>query len=135
MRKNDGEGEIDILSEIPWGTHICLFYESRDDLVDILVPYFKNGLENNEICMWITSNPLSEKEAGDALSAAVPHIDRYTKKGQLEFLPYAEWYSKGDSFDKQKVLDRWAKRLDKALSGGYDGIRVAGNTSWLKNED
>ncbi len=42
---------IDIIGEVPWGTHFCLFYETVDDLSDILIPYFKAGLENNEFCM------------------------------------------------------------------------------------
>ena len=42
---------IDIIGEVPWGTHICLFYEAKSDLLEILVPYFKAGLENNEFCV------------------------------------------------------------------------------------
>jgi len=42
---------IDILGDVPWGTHLCQFYHTKEDLIDILVPYFKAGLENNEFCM------------------------------------------------------------------------------------
>ena len=48
---------IGLLGEMPWGTHLCLFYETKEDLTDILVPYFKAGLQNNEFCMWITCDP------------------------------------------------------------------------------
>lgn len=47
-----------LTGDFAWGTHLCQFYQTRDDLVDVLVPYFKTGLENNEFCMWITSEPL-----------------------------------------------------------------------------
>lgn len=47
--------EIDVVGDAPWGTHFCLFYQTKEDLIDILVPYFKAGLENNEFCMWVTS--------------------------------------------------------------------------------
>jgi hypothetical protein len=36
---------------VPWGTHFCQFYQEQHDPVDIPVPYFKAGLENNEFCM------------------------------------------------------------------------------------
>jgi MEDS: MEthanogen/methylotroph, DcmR Sensory domain len=36
------------LGEISWGTHFCHFYESKEDLLDVVVPFFKAGLENNE---------------------------------------------------------------------------------------
>jgi hypothetical protein len=54
---------IDLLGEVPWGTHLCQFYQTKKDLIDILVPYFKAGLESNEFCMWITAEPLSAQEA------------------------------------------------------------------------
>ena len=27
------------MGDIPWGTHVCQFYQTKEDLVDILVPY------------------------------------------------------------------------------------------------
>lgn len=63
---------IEIIGDIPWGTHFCQFYQTKDDLIDILVPYFKAGLENNEFCMWITSEPLGAEEAQKALSEVIP---------------------------------------------------------------
>ena len=61
--------------------------ETKEDLIDILVPYFKAGLENNEFCMWVTSEPLEVQEAKEALKMVVPDIDQYLDKGQLEFFP------------------------------------------------
>jgi len=53
---------IDVMGAVPWGTHFCQFYQTREDLLDTLVPYFEAGLENNEFCMWITAEPLSTQE-------------------------------------------------------------------------
>jgi len=53
---------IDVIGQVPWGTHFCQFYQTREDLLDTLVPYFEAGLENNEFCMWITAEPLSTQE-------------------------------------------------------------------------
>ena len=50
-----------------WGTHFCNFYESRKDLLDMLLSYFKAGLEDNEFCVWVLSEPLSERVAWDGL--------------------------------------------------------------------
>ena len=54
------------VGDVPWGTHFCHFYETQEDLFDILIPYFQTGLENNEFCMWVTS-PQSKEEAKKAL--------------------------------------------------------------------
>jgi signal transduction histidine kinase len=47
---------ISVVGDIPWGTHFCHFYETKQDLLDILVPYFKAGLESKEFCLWVVSN-------------------------------------------------------------------------------
>jgi len=126
---------IDILGDVPWGTHLCLFYETEQDLTDILVPYFKAGLESNEFCMWVTSKPLSKAKAKDTLSTAVPEIDRYLEAGQIEIVPHEQWYFKDGVFDLQRVLKAWIDKVDQAVSAGFDGIRITGNTAWLESKD
>lgn len=123
---------IDVLGRMPWGTHVCLFYQTRKDLIDILAPYFKAGLESNEFCMWITCEAVSEKQAKEALRKAVPDCDKYFKRGQIEIVPYTEWYFKEGTFDLQQSLKACIDKLNQALTGGYAGIRVTGNTAWVE---
>src|SRR5437899_2259282 len=72
---------------MPWGTHFCHFYETRQDLLDILIPFFKAGLESNEFCLWVVCDPLSEEEAQYALRQAIPDADRYLQAGHIELVP------------------------------------------------
>ena len=126
---------IDIIGDVPWGTNFCQFYQTKEDLMDILVPYFKAGLENNEFCMWVTSQPLDVEEAKEALKGAVPDFDIYLAKGQIEIIPYTQWYVKEGFFDSDRVLNGWVEKLNLALANGYDGLRLTGNTFWLEKED
>jgi hypothetical protein len=126
---------IDLIGDVRWGTHFCQFYETGDDLLDILVPYFKAGLENNEYCMWITSDPVGADRAREAIKTAVPEADRYLKGEQLEVVPYDRWHVIDGVFDMQRVLDGWVDRLNYALAKGYDGLRLNGNTVWLEKSD
>jgi PAS domain S-box-containing protein len=126
---------IDIIGDIPWGTHFCQFYQTKEDLMDVLVPYFKAGLENNEFCMWVTSQPLEVEEAKKALKKAVPDIDIYLEKGQIEIIPYNHWYVKEGVFDSERVLNGWVEKLNQALANGYECLRLTGNTFWLEKED
>ena len=71
MREEIRKTGIDIIGDAPWGTHLCQFYQTKGDLIDILVPYFKAGLENNEFCMWVTAEPLSENEATEAAGSLI----------------------------------------------------------------
>ena len=126
---------IEAVGGAPWGTHFCQFYETKQDLVDVLVPYFKAGLEDNECCMWITAEPLKEAEALQTLRAAIPDADHYVQNGQLEILSHSEWYLRDGAFDSQRVMQGWAERLEWAVARGYDGLRLTGNTFWLEKED
>jgi len=126
---------IDIINDVPWGAHFCLFYKTKEDLIDSLVPYFKAGLEDNEFCMWVTSETVSEEEATDAMRKAVPDFDRYLKKGQMEIIAHTEWYLKEGILNLQRVLDGWADKLNQALSKGFDGMRITGGTAWLEKKD
>jgi len=123
---------IDVIGDVPWGTHFCQFYQTKQDLLDLLVPYFKAGLENNEFCMWVTAEPLNEEEAHQAMAKVMPDFARYAARGQIEILPHDKWYLKDGVFDLQRVLDGWIDKLNQALAKGYAGIRVTGNTAWLE---
>lgn len=126
---------IEVIGNVPWGTHFCQFYQTKEDLIDILVPYFKEGLEHNEFCMWITAEPLDADEARKAMSQAVPDFGTYLEKGQIEIIPYTEWYLKDGVFDQQRVLNGWVEKLQQALNDGYAGLRLTGNTFWLEKAD
>ncbi len=123
---------IDILGDVPWGTHLCLFYETEKDLTDILVPYFKAGLKSNEFCMWVTSEPLNEEKVKEALREAIPDFDRYLEAGQIEIISHNRWYLKDGVFELQRVLRGWIDKIAQAISAGFDGIRVTSNTGWLE---
>jgi PAS domain S-box-containing protein len=132
--KNRKSG-IDIVGNVPWGAHFCQFYRTKKDLIDILVPYFKAGLENNEFCMWVTSEPLMTEEAKAALKKVVKNLDDYIKNGQIEILDYTQWYTKSGKFEADKVLQGWVKKEEQAIKKGFDGLRLTGNTFWLEKKD
>ncbi len=126
---------LDILGDVRWGTHFCQFYKTKEDLLEILVPFFKSGLENNEFCIWVTSEPLNEKDATQAMMTAIPDFDGFLKKGQMEIIPHTDWYLKGGFFDSKRVMNGWIEKLNNALAKGYDGLRLTGNTFWLEKKD
>jgi DNA-binding CsgD family transcriptional regulator len=117
---------------MPWGTHICIFYETKEDLLDTNASYFKAGLENNEFCVWAFADPVTEENAKNSLRRVVADFDRRLAAGQIEVLPGYEWYLKGDQFDLKRITGGWSDKLRGALSNGYDGMRVSGNAFWME---
>ena len=88
---------IDLVGEVPWGTHVCLFYETKQDLLDTNVDYLKAGLENNEYGLWAISDPIGLDDATEALRRRIPECDRHpggtvrTGKGHSRLASQALW--------------------------------------------
>jgi len=130
MVSNSRVSGIDIIGNIPWGTHFCQFYQTKEDLMDIAVPYFKAGLENNEFCIWIVSQLLEVEEAKEALRRDIPDFDTYLKKGQIEIVSYVDWYVKDYVSESEKSLKKWIEKLNQAATSNYDGLRLSGDSFW-----
>ncbi|MDD5258508.1 MAG: MEDS domain-containing protein [bacterium] len=125
---------IALIGDMPWGSHFCQFYTTQKDLLDVLIPYFQAGLENNESCVWVTSDFLTKEEAIKALKKAIPNFSQYLDKGQMEIFPYTDWYLIGGNFDLKRTLDMWMEKHNQALVSGYAGLRVSGNPYWIDNK-
>jgi len=125
---------IALIGDLPWGSHFCQFYQTQEDLLDTLIPYFRAGLENNEFCVWVTSDLLTAEDAIRTMSKEVPGFSEYLARRQIEILPYTDWYLKGGVFDLKRTLDMWMAKHDEALSRGFAGMRVSGNPYWIDNK-
>lgn len=103
---------ISVIGDIPFGAHFCCFYDTREDLLDILIPYFKIGLENNEFCLWVISSSelLTVQQAMSALRNAVPDLDRHLAERNLEIVGHDEWFVPDGSFNLYQVANRFKEK-------------------------
>jgi PAS domain S-box-containing protein len=116
---------------MPWGTHFCHFYRDRSDLLEIVVPYFRTGVDDNEFCLWLTWEPADAVVARQELRRAFVDADRQLDAGGIEIVPCNEWYLSDGEFDPERVIAGWGERLGRALTRGYAGMRVHANEGWL----
>jgi PAS domain-containing protein len=126
---------VDVVGDMPWGTHFCLFYETTADLLETSVSYCKAGLESQEFCLWVIAEPLSVEEATGALKRAVPDLERYLSDRSIEIVAARDWYFPDGQFDLNRVIGGWNQKLQHASAKGYAGVRVTGDTAWLKKKD
>jgi hypothetical protein len=125
---------IPLVGELPWGSHFCQFYQTKKDMIDIVVPYLRAGLEGNELCIWVTSDFLTTEDATTALKQGVPGFAGFVEKKQIEVFPHTDWYLKGGRFDLNRTLSMWMEKHDEALSLGFAGLRVTGSPYWIDNK-
>jgi transcriptional regulator with PAS, ATPase and Fis domain len=126
---------VDVVGDMPWGTHFCLFYETLMDLLEPLVSYCKAGLESQEFCLWAVAAPLTGEDVTHALKRAVPDFDRYLNDQSIEIVLARDWYLQNGRFDRKKVTGGWNETLARASARGYAGVRVTGDSAWLEKQD
>src|SRR3979490_1750257 len=126
---------VDVVGDMPWGTHFCLFYETKDDLLETAVSYCKAGLASQEFCLWVVAEPVTVEEATRALQRALPDFDRSLSDHSIEIVAARDWYFPDGQFDLNRVIGGWNQKLAHASARGYAGVRGAGDTAWLKKKD
>jgi DNA-binding CsgD family transcriptional regulator len=117
---------IPLMDDVPWGSHLCVFYETTADLVDTAAAYFEAGLQHNELCAWLLPPRLSSREATELMRAQVDDLDGHVAAGRLQFIPEEE---SGQPFDRVHVERLWRGKLDQAVASGYEGLRGAGDSA------
>src|SRR3712207_7937903 len=74
---------------------MCLFFnDSTTTEICTLSLHGALPICNNELCLWVTSEPLDVAEATELMYAAMPDFGDYVAKGQIEIHNYLDWYLK-----------------------------------------
>ena len=122
---------IAAIGDIPWGSHFCQFYRTEGDLADTLVPFFDAGLRSNEYCLWVTGDRLDAEAAQALMVEAVPDFKKRLSNGQMEIVSTRDWYTPGETFDADRVLQAWIDREAASRQRGFVGMRLTGDTLWV----
>lgn len=118
------------LGAAPYGLHMCHFFPTRQELIDGLVPYFEAGIDNNERCIWVTSSPLPAQDAFIEASKSEKLMRAVTSR-QLRIFDAVEWYGEPETLNADQVVQRWLDEERSALADGFQGLRIARNTSFV----
>lgn len=119
------------VGRVEWGSHFCHFYRSANDLSETLVPYFRTGLEQNEVCLWVAAEPLGKERAVSELNTHVANLDAKMRSGQISIVSHHEWYALHGAKNRREVANAWLQAKEQALAAGYSALRVTGNTAFL----
>ncbi|MEG3068997.1 MAG: MEDS domain-containing protein [Syntrophaceticus schinkii] len=120
---------IDIIGDLPWGSHFCSFYQTKQDLLDMLIPFIRAGLESKEFCFWVVSDPFDEDVVKEVAGGAIPNFDCYLENGQIEIVPYTGWYCWNDDY-----IDDYIQVMKDAVSRGFNGLRATVSMTWLEEK-
>ena len=125
-------------ADLEWiraGDHACHFFRTAEDLSEVLIPFFKVGLERRESCLWIAGNPYGVERAESEMRAALADFDQRAAAGQIEIVEQGEWHRKYGTLSIAETVQSWLSWKDAALASGYTGIRSGGDLSSLHERD
>ena len=122
------------LRDIAWGTHLCCFVRTTEDLLALVTPYIKAGLESHEYCIWVLPGGLTKNLAAAALRQVIPDLDRHLGQRSLDVVAGRDWYLERGRLDRRRVIRNWLHRLRHAEAQGFAGMRAAGCADWLESK-
>ena len=136
MKNNEAltDSGLPAVGRVPWGSHFCIFYETKKDLLDVLVPFFKAGLEQNEFCLWVVGRFefVTIKAAKEALGKRVPQLEDWLRKGNIQILTHKQLFGTRGRIDPATAIARVRKKTTDAVAKGLAGVRWNGSPTWVR---
>ena len=118
---------FDLVNDVAPGRHFYQFYKTSDDLLKVLLPYWKSGVQKKNFCFWVVPAFMTTEQAKASLSRVISNINDLIYNGAFEIVPHAEWYGDGETFDGDLVLSKYLNRIKEAISNGFSVVRLSGD--------
>lgn len=109
--------------------HACFFYDSKQSRQTVLAGYFKEGLDNNELCIFVT--PETPRQVVKAFKAEGFDPSAAIAKGAFRIFDMGSSYLPQGQFVADYMLQNVKVFMEDAKTSGYSGLRTAGEMSWL----
>jgi PAS domain S-box-containing protein len=110
--------------------HLCLIYESREEWRAIVVPFIAVGLRLGEKCIYILDTH-SADEIRRYLTEEGINVTAAEQTGQLSILHQTETYTRGGSFDPDRMIAMLIAKTEMAVAEGYPALRITGEMTWM----
>lgn len=113
--------------------HICAFFDSREEQYEILLPWIKEGLNNNETVFSILERNMHNDHCCRLEHANVP-VQETSVTGQLQIVATEDTYLNGGSFAAERMFNIVEQAMINAKNSPCCMFRGYGEMQWaLKN--
>jgi len=109
-----------VLAAIRHGTHVCAFYETEEDLLDLVGQFFAAGVRRGDLCLWVMPEGMNS--------------DPIARIG-VELHSAADTYLQGGTFQSGPIVGLWNDKLAEATAQDHAGVCASGHTCWLQQRD
>lgn len=113
------------------GDHVCAFYESESEQLDVATAYVVEGLRRGERCLYVADSLAAIGRFCARLDAAGVDSRDAVERGALLLKTKAQAHLTDGFFDCERMLRLLDDAVEQALNDGYVGLRTCGDMSWL----
>ena len=115
----------------PFGSHLCHFYREPEDLLELIPPFFADGIEDGQRCIWALPSWLKFGRAAELLARAGPRLEYALADGTMRLVQQEEAYGDGRGGFRgvEPALEHWLAEEKASLKRGFTGLRVSGDCS------
>jgi len=111
------------------GDHLCGFYQNRQQLWGLAIPFLQRGLENGEKCLYVAEES-SLQGMQNALQQQGTSVQACPAQGQLLLLTAEDTCLQSGVFSPEALIGTLLRILQEAVTEGYRGLRMAMEMSW-----
>jgi len=115
-------------------SHICMFYENREQQITALVEYFKMGHRLGQQCVYISDQSTAQFVRNVMMRAGM-NVEADEHDNSMRFLTPEETYTAGGKFNGDRMIALIERLIADAYASGFNGLRGAGDAAWMLTAD
>ena len=117
-------GQLSQLAKVVQKNHVLHKYSGKNELIKDAIPFFREGLSNNESVMIIT-NQFTQEEFVNVLKLHFGEkIDDLVLKNKIIYKNTKEWYFPNGTVDVLRIISNWKKVVNSCIENGSSGLWV-----------
>jgi hypothetical protein len=109
--------------------HVCAFFNSQDEEYRVLLPFIKEGFEQDNRASHII-DARQREEHRRRLEQAGIDVAEAERRGQLEILTWDDAHLKDGCFDQDRQIAQIEGRLAEGRARGFDLTRLIARMQW-----
>ncbi|WP_410507912.1 ATP-binding protein [Methanosarcina hadiensis] len=121
MKNTDKYPEL--FSSIPQSSQLSAVYGDIEELTELLVAYFKQGIERGDYCLWTVTNALEVEKAKNELEKAGVDVEKCLTSSQLEIITMGA-HSKETMLPETALKELVEEKSRKNSHESFHGFRI-----------
>lgn len=128
MRKAPGQVRL-AGAELGSARHVCAFFNSKDEEYRVLLPFIKEGFEQDDKAFHIVKDDHRTEHRRRLQDVGIA-VEECERAGQLEIRRWEDAYLRDGRFDQNRMLALIEEVLQGGKAAGYPLTRLVANMEW-----